>query len=122
MSRFTLIVARDVRLALRRGAVSTMVVAFFVLTVVLFPLGVGPDTAILARITLMATGMASGARPNAVFSVARVALQAAYLQQAGRNRISTCLPVRIEVGRKPGTVTVHSTLLPRHPVVKDLWR
>ena len=50
MSRFTLIVARDLRLALRRGADSTMVVAFFVLTVVLFPLGVGPDTAILARI------------------------------------------------------------------------
>ncbi|MCH7542640.1 MAG: heme exporter protein CcmB [Proteobacteria bacterium] len=50
MNRFTLIVARDLRLALRRGADSTMVVAFFVLTVVLFPLGVGPDTAILARI------------------------------------------------------------------------
>ncbi|MCH9049967.1 MAG: heme exporter protein CcmB [Proteobacteria bacterium] len=50
MSRFTLLVARDLRLALRRGADSTMVVAFFVLTVVLFPLGVGPDTAILARI------------------------------------------------------------------------
>ncbi len=50
MSRFTLIVARDLRLALRRGSDSTMVVAFFVLTVVLFPLGVGPDTAILARI------------------------------------------------------------------------
>ncbi len=51
MSRFSLIVARDLRLALRRGADSTMVVAFFVLTVVLFPFGVGPDTAILARIS-----------------------------------------------------------------------
>ena len=51
MSRFTLIVARDLRLALRRGADSTMVVTFFVLTVVLFPFGVGPDTAILARIS-----------------------------------------------------------------------
>ena len=51
MSRFTLIVARDLRLALRRGADSTMVVTFFILTVVLFPLGVGPDTAILARIS-----------------------------------------------------------------------
>ena len=51
MSRFTLIVARDLRLALRRGADSTMVVAFFVLTVVLFPFGIGPDTAILARIS-----------------------------------------------------------------------
>ena len=51
MSRFMLIVARDLRLALRRGADSTMVVTFFVLTVVLFPFGVGPDTAILARIS-----------------------------------------------------------------------
>jgi len=51
VSRFTLIVARDLKLALRRGwSDSTMVVTFFVLTVVLFPLGVGPDTAILARI------------------------------------------------------------------------
>ncbi len=50
MNRFTLIVARDLRLALRRGSDSTMVVTFFVLTVVLFPFGVGPDTAILARI------------------------------------------------------------------------
>lgn len=50
MSRFALIVAHDVKLALRRGSDSTMVVTFFVLTVVLFPFGVGPDTAILARI------------------------------------------------------------------------
>ncbi|MFB3150673.1 MAG: heme exporter protein CcmB [Alphaproteobacteria bacterium] len=51
MSRFTLIVARDLRLALRRGADSTMVVTFFILIAVLFPFGVGPDTAILARIS-----------------------------------------------------------------------
>ena len=51
MSRFTLLVARDLRLALRRGADSTMVVTFFILIAVLFPLGVGPDTAILARIS-----------------------------------------------------------------------
>ena len=51
MNRFTLIVARDLRLALRRGADSTMVVTFFILIAVLFPLSVGPDTAILARIS-----------------------------------------------------------------------
>ncbi len=52
MSRFSLIVARDLRLALRRRwADSTMVVTFFFLIVFLFPLGVGPDTAILARIS-----------------------------------------------------------------------
>ncbi|MCZ6744851.1 MAG: heme exporter protein CcmB [Alphaproteobacteria bacterium] len=51
MSRFALIVARDLRLALRRGADSTMVVTFFILIAVIFTLGVGPDTAILARIS-----------------------------------------------------------------------
>lgn len=51
MSRFTLIVARDLRLALRRGADSTMVVTFLFLIAVLFTFGVGPDTAILARIS-----------------------------------------------------------------------
>ena len=51
MSRFTLIVARDLRLARRRWADSTMVVTFFILIAVIFTLGVGPDTAILARIS-----------------------------------------------------------------------
>ena len=50
MNRFRLIVARDLRLALRRGADSTMVVTFLFLTVVLFTFGVGPEPAILARI------------------------------------------------------------------------
>ena len=51
MNRFSLIVARDLRLALRRWADSTMVVTFFILIAVIFTLGVGPDTAILARIS-----------------------------------------------------------------------
>ncbi len=51
MNRFTLIVARDLRLARRRWADSTMVVTFFILIAVIFTLGVGPDTAILARIS-----------------------------------------------------------------------
>ena len=49
MKRFFLIVRRDLRLALRQGADSMLVVAFFVLTAILFPLGVGP--AVLARIS-----------------------------------------------------------------------
>ncbi|OSQ40813.1 heme exporter protein CcmB [Thalassospira mesophila] len=44
------ILARDLRLALRQGADSIMVVAFFIVTTTLFPFGVGPEANILARI------------------------------------------------------------------------
>jgi heme exporter protein B len=50
MSTFRLLVLRDLRLALRQGGDAAMVVAFFVLTVILFPFGVGPEAALLARI------------------------------------------------------------------------
>ncbi|MSP88690.1 MAG: heme exporter protein CcmB [Alphaproteobacteria bacterium] len=50
MNAFAALVRRDLRLALRQGADAAMVVAFFVLTVVLFPFGVGPEANILARI------------------------------------------------------------------------
>ena len=43
------IVRRDVRIALRRPADTLMVVGFFVLAAALFPLGVGPEPALLAR-------------------------------------------------------------------------
>ncbi|MGH7115916.1 MAG: heme exporter protein CcmB [Stellaceae bacterium] len=41
---------RDLGLALRQGGDTGLVLAFFVLAVVLFPLGVGPEAEILARI------------------------------------------------------------------------
>jgi len=41
---------RELRLALRQGSDVAMVVSFFVITVTLFPLGVGPEPSILARI------------------------------------------------------------------------
>lgn len=50
MSPLFALIARDVRLALRQGADSMMVIVFFVLVVVLFPLGIGPEPAILARV------------------------------------------------------------------------
>ena len=50
MSRFLHLVKRDLRLALRQGSDNVMVVMFFVLCVVLFPFGVGPEPNILARI------------------------------------------------------------------------
>ncbi len=51
MSRFLLIVRRDLRIAFRQGGDSSMAVVFFVLAVVLFPLGVGPEANVLARIS-----------------------------------------------------------------------
>jgi len=50
VSAFLLLVRRDLRLALRQGGDAAMVVAFFVLAVVLFPFGVGPEPQLLARI------------------------------------------------------------------------
>ncbi len=50
MTRFFWLVRRDLRLALRRGGDSVNVVVFFVLTITLFPFGVGPDPNTLARI------------------------------------------------------------------------
>jgi heme exporter protein B len=50
MSRFVRLVRRDLRLALRQGSDATIAVMFFVLVVVLFPFGIGPEPNILARI------------------------------------------------------------------------
>ena len=50
MSAFWSIVGRDLRLAFRRGGDATSVVVFFVLTITLFPFGIGPEPAVLARV------------------------------------------------------------------------
>lgn len=50
MNRFLQLVGRDLRLALRQGSDATIAVMFFVLCVVLFPFGIGPEPNILARI------------------------------------------------------------------------
>ncbi len=50
MSWLAHLLRRDLRLALRQGMDSLMVVAFFVIAVVLFPFGVGPGVNTLARI------------------------------------------------------------------------
>ncbi|HYH37753.1 MAG TPA: heme exporter protein CcmB [Azospirillum sp.] len=50
MNRFLALVGRDLHLALRQGSDATIAVMFFVLCVVLFPFGVGPEPNILARI------------------------------------------------------------------------
>src|ERR1700746_2687376 len=50
MSAFIGLFRRDLRLALRQGGDTGLVLGFFVLAVVLFPLGVGPEPAVLQRI------------------------------------------------------------------------
>ncbi len=50
MSAAVVVLRRDLRLALRNRSESRTVVAFFVLAVVLFPFGVGPEPGVLARI------------------------------------------------------------------------
>jgi heme exporter protein B len=49
MRRLWTVIERDLRLALRQGSDSLMVVAFFVLTVTLFPFGLGPESNLLER-------------------------------------------------------------------------
>lgn len=49
MTRLWTVVQRDLRLALRQGSDSLMVVGFFVLTVTLFPFGLGPESNLLER-------------------------------------------------------------------------
>jgi heme exporter protein B len=51
VSRLAEIIRRDLRLALRQGSDSVMVVTFFVLTVILFPFGIGPEENILERVS-----------------------------------------------------------------------
>ena len=50
MREFVAIIGRDLRIAVRQGSATMLVVVFFVITVTLFPLGVGPEPNILARI------------------------------------------------------------------------
>ena len=47
---FALLVLRDLSLAVRSGADSATAVLFFVVTVAMVPLAVGPDTALLSRL------------------------------------------------------------------------
>jgi heme exporter protein B len=50
MSGFTTLLMRDLRLVLRRPGDVGVVLALFVVATVLFPLGIGPETNVLARI------------------------------------------------------------------------
>ena len=62
------IIGRDVRLAVRGGTESAMVIVFFVLAAILFPFGVGPEPDVLRRIG-----------PGVIWVVALLAANAVYL-------------------------------------------
>lgn len=47
-----LLAKRDIRISWHGGSTSSMVVAFFIIVVTLFPLGVGPEQNVLARISI----------------------------------------------------------------------
>lgn len=51
MGAFFSLLRRDIQLAVRQGSAFTITLSFFVIVVVLFPLGVGPELSILARIS-----------------------------------------------------------------------
>ncbi|MDE0940931.1 MAG: heme exporter protein CcmB [Alphaproteobacteria bacterium] len=50
MKIFLAIISRDMLLAVRQGGATFLALIFFLLTVTLFPLGIGPEPAILARV------------------------------------------------------------------------
>jgi heme exporter protein B len=50
MRRFAELIRRELVLAFRQGSAATLSLCFFVIVVVLFPLGVGPELAVLSRI------------------------------------------------------------------------
>ena len=49
---FFAILKRDIKIGLSHGSTSSMVVAFFIIVVTLFPLGIGPEQNMLARIAV----------------------------------------------------------------------
>jgi heme exporter protein B len=51
MSAFLALVRRDLQLAMRQGSDAALVLIFYLLAVLLFPFGVGPEANILARIS-----------------------------------------------------------------------
>ncbi|MBT3173050.1 MAG: heme exporter protein CcmB [Rhodospirillaceae bacterium] len=50
MNEFVALIRRDLVLARRQGSATTSVAVFFILTVTLFPLGIGPESALLGTV------------------------------------------------------------------------
>ena len=75
MRAFLTLLSRDLRLALRSGGDVAAVLAFFVITVVLFPLGVGPELVLLGRIAAGGLVMLATHVPLALDGARFLALQ-----------------------------------------------
>ncbi|VAV91680.1 ABC transporter involved in cytochrome c biogenesis, CcmB subunit [hydrothermal vent metagenome] len=52
ISLILVIIARDLRLSLRRGSTTIMVMGFFVMVVIMFPFAIGPEQNILQRMSV----------------------------------------------------------------------
>lgn len=92
MSGFMHILRRDLRLAQRQGMDSVMAVMFFVIAVVLFPFGVGPEPNILARIAAGVIWVA--ALMSSMLSLERL-FQTDY--EDGSLELLTLSPITLEV-------------------------
>lgn len=102
---------RDLRLALRQGGDVGLVLGFFVLTVLLFPFGVGPEPQVLARVApgiiwvaallaavmsldrLFATDYGDGGLD--LIALSPMPLEAAVLAKAAAHWVTTGLPVTL---------------------------
>ncbi len=106
---FWAIVKRDIKLSWLGGSTSSMVVAFFIIVVTLFPLGVGPEQNMLARIAVGVIWVA--ALLSCLLSLDRIfqadfedgtldqyalgplALETVVLAKALAHWVTTCLPL-----------------------------
>src|SRR6516225_6934449 len=107
MRAFIGLFRRDLRLALRQGGDAGLVLGFFVLAVVLFPLGVGPEPAVLQRIAAGIVWVAALLSLDRLFdadyedggldliALAPMPLELAVLAKCAANWVATGLPVAL---------------------------
>jgi heme exporter protein B len=111
MAAFVALFRHDLRLALRQGGDAALVLGFFVLAVVLFPFGVGPEPEVLRRIAagiiwvaallaallsldrLFAADYADGALD--VIALSPLPLEAAVLAKCAAHWVASGLPLAV---------------------------
>ena len=109
MAAFTGLFRRDLRLALRQGGDTGLVLGFFVLAVILFPLGIGPEPAVLQRIGADRVGGGAARRP-----VPSTGCSRPIIRMAG----SSCSPFR-PAARTRGAREMHRPLVATGPAGVD---
>jgi heme exporter protein B len=95
VSAFLALLTRDLRLALRSGSDVAAVLAFSVIAVVLFPLGVGPELALLATLLALDRLFVQDYEDGSVdlMMLAPLPLEAAVLAKALAHWLLTGLPL-----------------------------